>query len=137
VWQVRPAEVADMAAVEVLVAAVGGDLEDLRAEQFVVAAEDRSILGCGRLRPYPDCWELASLAVAAEAQARGIGGSVVNSLLEPHQGPIYLVCEDQEVGFFSRFGFRVIPTSHIPAGMRSKWQRYRAQAMPLNLMLRE
>jgi N-acetylglutamate synthase-like GNAT family acetyltransferase len=126
-----------MPAIEVLVAAVGGDLEDLREEQFVVAAEDRSILGCGRLRPHPDCWELASLAVAAEAQARGIGGSVVKSLLEPHQGPIYLVCEDQVVGFFSRFGFRVIPTSQIPAGLRSKWHRYRAQAMPLNLMLRE
>ena len=126
-----------MAAVEVLVAAVGGDLEDLREEQFVVAAEDRSILGCGRLRPHPDCWELASLAVEAEAQARGIGGSVVKSLLEPHQGPIYLVCEDQVVGFFSRFGFRVIPTGQMPAGLGSKWQRYRAQAMPLNLMLRE
>lgn len=126
-----------MAAIEALVAAVGGDLEDLQEEQFVVAAEDDTILGCGRLRPYPDCWELASLAVAAEAQTRGIGGSVVKSLLKPHEGPIFLICEDQVVGFFRRFGFRVIPTSQLPSGLGPKWQRYRAKATTLNLMLRE
>lgn len=126
-----------MAAIEALVAAVGGDLEDLREEQFVVAVEDRGILGCARLRPHPDCWELASVAVAAGAQARGIGGSVVKRLLEPRQGPIYLICEDHVVGFFRRFDFSIIPTSQLPSGLGPKWQRYRAQAMTLNLMLRE
>lgn len=126
-----------MAAIEALVAAVGGDLEDLREEQFVVAEGDRRVLGCGRLRPHSDCLELASLAVAVEAQARGIGASVVKSLLEPREGPIYLICEDQVVGFFRRFGFRGIPTSQLPSGLGPKWQRFRAQAMTLNLMLRD
>lgn len=126
-----------MAAIEALVAAVDGDLEDLRAEQFVVAEESRSIVGCARLRPHLDCCELASLAVAAGAQARGIGRSVVKRLLEPRQGPIYLICEDQVVGFFRRFGFRIIQTSQMPSGLGPKWQRYRATATTLNLMLRE
>ncbi len=74
-WRVRPAGVADLPAIEDLVAAVDGDREDLREDQFVVAAdEDGSILGSGRLIPYPGFCELASLGVRDGLRAGVLAG---------------------------------------------------------------
>jgi len=114
-----------------------GDRENLADDQFVVAEdEDRAILGCGRLRPYPDFCELASLAVVQEARARGVGREIVSSLLERYQGPIYLICEDNVVDFFRRFGFGLIPETDMPVGLRAKWEYFAALAGHMNVMWR-
>jgi N-acetylglutamate synthase-like GNAT family acetyltransferase len=122
----------------VLVASVGGDTEDLQPDQFVVAqGNDGTILGCGRLKPYPDCIELASLAVAIGWRSRGIGWAIVGKLLEQHQGTIHLICEDDVVEFFRRFGFQLLSSSEMPSGLLPKWRRYVAQVSHLNLMRRD
>lgn len=127
-----------MPAIESLVAAAEGDREGLREDQFVVAeADDGVILGCGRLRPYPGFCELASLAVSEQARARGVGRDIVNSLLARYQGAIYLICEDNVVDFFRRFGLERIPESEMPEGLRPKWDFFCSQAGAMNLMLRE
>ena len=137
-WQVRQALKTDMPAVQVLVAAVAGDQEGWQQDQFVVAeGKDGVILGCGRLRPYPAFCELASLAVSEEAQSRGVGRDIVNSLLARYQGAIYLICEDNVVDFFRRFGLERIPETGMPEGLRPKWDFYLSQAGAVNLMLRE
>ena len=41
-----------------------------------------------------------------------------------HEGPIYLICEDDVVDFFRRLGFVLIPMSEMLTGLQSKWQRY-------------
>ena len=66
-WIVEPARPGDLPAIAELVAAVGGDLEDLLAEQFLVGrVQQGTIVGCGRLKPYSGFYELASLAVDGE-----------------------------------------------------------------------
>ena len=126
-----------MAAIEALVTMVAGDREGLRADQFVVADdEDGALLGCGRLRPYPEFCEMASLAVAENVRAKGVGQAIVSSLLERYQGPIYLICEDDVVDFFRRFVFELVPETEMPVGLRPKWEYFCAHAASLNVMWR-
>lgn len=137
-WQVREARPEDLGAIRDLVSSVGGDLEVLRAEQFVVALDaQQQVIGCGRLKPYPGFCELASIAVRDEWRASGVGREVVSQLLKSHQGPVYLICEDDVVEFFRRFGFDLIPMSEMLPGLRSKWERYVAEVGHLNVMRRD
>ncbi len=116
---------------------VDGDQVDLAADQFVVAkGEDGKILGCGRLRPYPEFCEIASLAVADDVRANGIGRAIVSRLLERYAGTIYLICEDDVVEFFRRFEVSLHPESDMPDGLRPKWDYFCASAGSMNLMRR-
>jgi amino-acid N-acetyltransferase len=137
-WRVRPARADDLPGIRALVASVDGDLEDLQAQQFVVATDaDGQVIGCGRLKPYPGFCELASIAVQDEWRAAGVGRAVVQRLLESHHGPVYLICEDDVVEFFRRFGFDLVPRSEMAAGLQSKLERYIAQAGSINVMRRD
>ncbi len=136
-WSVRKASSEDMADIAKLVASVGGDLEDLQAEQFVVAQQGSGVvIGCGRLKPYSGFCELASLAVTPEWRASGVGREIVDELLKMQDGPIYLLCEDEVVEFFRRFGFGLMPMSTMLTGLQSKWERYLAEAGHINVMRR-
>mgnify|MGYP001249421644 FL=1 len=137
-WRVRPAGAEDLPAIEELVALVDGDGEDLQESQFVVVEDEAgSILGCARLRPYRGFRELASVAVRDGRRARGVGWEMVTTLSGRYQGPLYLVCEDREVGFFRRFGFVLIAPEDAPPGLAPKWRRYTAQIGRINVMRRD
>ena len=127
-----------MPAIEGLLASVDGDREDLRKDQFVVAEDhDGTILGCARLRPYHDICELASVAVRDGLRARGVGREMVARLLDRHPGPMYLICEDQTLDFFRRFGFDLTTPADPPAALAPKWRRCNAQAARINIMCRD
>ena len=131
------AKAADMPEIEELIAAVDGDRVDLATDQFVVAKSvDARILGCGRLRPYPDFCEIASMAVADDVRATGIGRAIVERLLEMYEGTIYLICDDDVVEFFRRFEFTMLPDSDIPDDLRYKWDYYCSPTGSMNLMRR-
>lgn len=137
-WQVREARAEDLTAIEKLVESVDGDLYQLDQGQFVVAeSQGGMILGCGRLRPYPEFCELASLAVDQEQRTNGVGRAIVTRLLELYTGDIYLICEDHVVSFFSRFGFRPAPLDEMPEGLQPKWQYFRNLVSSMNVMLLE
>jgi N-acetylglutamate synthase-like GNAT family acetyltransferase len=137
-WRVRPARPEDLPSIRELVTSVGGDLEDLQSKQFVVAADaEDKIIGCGRLKPYPGFCELASIAVSNGWRSTGVGKAVVRRLLESHQGPVYLICEDNVVEFFRRFGFDLVPRSEMASGLQSKLERYIAQVGNINAMRRD
>jgi len=137
VWEIEAAKAADLPEIDELIAAVKGDRADLGAEQFVVAkSEHARILGCGRLRPYPDFCEIASMAVADDVRANGIGRAIVSRLLERYAGTIYLICEDEVVEFFRRFEFELILEAEMPTGLRPKWDIFRPADGSLNLMRR-
>ena len=136
-WEIEAAKAADMPEIEDLIAAVDGDRVDLATEQFVVAkSEDAWILGCGRLRPYPEFCEIASLAVVDDSRATGIGRAIVECLLEMYEGTIYLICDDEVVEFFRHFKFTQLPESDIPDDLRPKWDYYCSPTEPMNLMRR-
>ena len=136
-WEIEAAKAADLPEIDELIASVNGDRVDLGAEQFVVAkSEDARILGCGRLRPYPEFCEIASMAVADDVRAKGIGRAIVSCLLERYTGTIYLICEDEVVEFFRRFGFEVAPEAEMPEGLRPKWEFFSTAEGSINLMRR-
>ena len=136
-WELEAAKAADLPEIDELIAAVNGDRVDLATDQFVVAkSEDARILGCGRLRPYPEFCEIASLAVADDVRAEGIGRAIVSRLLEQYTGTIYLICEDEVLEFFRRFGFESIPEAEMPPGLRPKWEFFRPAGGSMNLMKR-
>ena len=126
-----------MPAINQLVSSVGGDLYQLHAQEFLVAEDaGGTILGCGRLRPYPEFCELASLAVDQSIRTRGMGRAIVRALLDLYTGDIYLVCEDQAVEFFRLFGFRTMPQEDMPDGLRPKWQYFASRVGSMNVMVR-
>ncbi len=136
-WEIEAAKAADLPEIDELIDAVDGDRVDLASDQFVVAkSEDARILGCGRLRPYPEFCEIASLAVADDVRASGIGRAIVSRLLERYAGTIYLICEDEVVEFFRRFEFSLHPESDMPDGLRPKWDYFCSSAGSMNLMRR-
>ena len=136
-WEIEAAKAADLPEIDELIATVDGDRVDLATDQFVVAkSEDARILGCGRLRPYPEFCEIASMAVAEDVRAKGIGRAIVSRLLEQYSGIIYLICEDEVVEFFRRFEFRLLPASDVPDGLDTKWDYFRSLAGSMNLMTR-
>ena len=136
-WEIEAAKAADMPEIEDLIASVGGDRVDLATDQFVVAkSEDAWILGCGRLRPYPDFCEIASMAVADDVHATGIGRAIVERLLEMYEGTIYVICDDDVVEFFRRFEFSLLPESHMPEDLRSNWDYFCSATGSMNLMRR-
>ena len=136
-WEIEAAKAADLPEIDELIAAVNGDRGNLGAEQFVVAkSEDARILGCGRLRPYPEFCEIASLAVADDVRANGIGLAIVNRLLEMYAGTILLICEDEVVEFFRRFDFELILEAEMPTGLRPKWDFFRPADGSMSLMRR-
>ncbi len=94
------------------------------------------IVGCCRVKTYSGFYELASLAVDGEWRNSGVGRSLVAELVTRYPGPIYLICEDDVVDFFQRFGFVPIPMSGMLTGLQSKWQRYVAQLGHINVMRR-
>ena len=136
--QVREAGADDLPAIEKLVESVDGDLYQLEHGQFVVAqSESGTILGCCRLRPYPEFCELASLAVDQQQRTNGVGRAMVARLLELYPGDIYLICEDHVMNFFSHFGFRPVPVDEMPEGLQPKWQYFNSLASSMNVMLLE
>lgn len=139
-WLVEPARPGDLPAITELVEAVGGDLEDLLPEQFLVGRVGSTgrgkIVGCCRLKPYSGFHELASLAVDGEWRNSGVGRSLVAGLVAWYEGPIYLICEDDVVDFFRKFGFVLIPMPEMPTGLQAKWQRYVDQLGHINVMRR-
>ncbi len=136
-WEIESAKAADLPEIDELIATVGGDRVDLATDQFVVAkSEDARILGCGRLRPYPEFCEIASLAVADDVRASGIGRAIVSRLLERYAGTIYLICEDEVVEYFRRFDFSVLPESDMPDGLRPKWDYFSPLEGSMNVMRR-
>lgn len=123
----RPARIADMAEVEALIngfAARNLMLPKTREQlvrnfrEFVVAVDEQDrVLACGGLRIFSEgLAEIVSLAVDERAHGLGLGGRVVELLLEEArplglEAVFALTLRD---GFFHRLGFRTVPKEQFP-----------------------
>jgi amino-acid N-acetyltransferase len=125
---VRPASIADMLQVEPMIngfAAQNLMLPKTREQlvrlfrEFVVAADEHGrVVGCGGLRIFsPTLAEVISLAVAPETQGLGVGGRVVEQLVEDAEmlGITTVFALTLRDGFFHRLGFRTVPKEMFPA----------------------
>ena len=125
---VRPARIADMLQVEPLINGFAAQNLMLPKTQeqlvrlfreFVVAVDENGrVLGCGGLRIFsPSLAEIISLAVDPATQGTGLGGRIVERLVEDAEmlgiGTVFaLTLRD---GFFHRLGFATVPKEMFPA----------------------
>jgi amino-acid N-acetyltransferase len=125
---IRPATIADMLQVEPLIngfAAQNLMLHKTREQlvrlfrEFVVAADEHGrVVGCGGLRIFsPTLAEVISLAVDPVTQGTGIGGRIVDRLVEDAEmlGITTVFALTLRDGFFHRLGFRTVPKEMFPA----------------------
>ena len=86
-------------------------------QQFRVAEVDGRVLGCGALHVlWEDLAEVRTLAVHEDAVGRGIGGLVLEALLQDARdlGIDRVFCLTFEVAFFTRHGFSPIEGQAVP-----------------------
>lgn len=125
---VRAATIADMLQVEPMInrfAAQNLMLPKTREQlvrlfrEFVVAVDEHGrVLGCGGLRIFsPTLAEVISLAVDPATQGMGIGGRIVDQLMEDAEelGIDTVFALTLRDNFFHRLGFRTVPKEMFPA----------------------
>ncbi len=86
-------------------------------DTFVVAVDAHGLIGCGALRvDTPTLAELCSLAVAESYHGRGVGGMIVESIVERAQalGIPQLFALTLRERFFNRLGFRTGLIADVP-----------------------
>ena len=84
----------------------------LRAERFVVAVRNRTIVGCAELAPLsPQVAEVRSLVVAPSARSLGAGGMLVDELRARarRDGFDKLCAFTHAPGYFMPMGFSIVP----------------------------
>ena len=115
--EVRRARTADVRGIQALVDANTAERRLLEkatvtlyedVQEFFVAVDGDHVVGCGALHVlWEDLAEVRTLAVAPSVQGRGIGGALLQRLIENARdlGVRRLFCLTFEVDFFARHGF--------------------------------
>jgi amino-acid N-acetyltransferase len=122
----RPAALADLAALERFIAAYSSDgtlLPRTRANlrthwrEFVVLEHAGEIAGCGALQPVDrHLAEVRSVAVRPDLRGAGHGGRIVERLVERAAtlGLRSVFCLTRRVDFFARHGFQIVAKEKFP-----------------------
>ena len=145
--EIRRATTRDVAGIRALVDQYAGEVllekatvtlyEDV--QEFWVASEGERVLGCGALHVlWEDLGEIRTVAVDRTAKRRGIGGLVVDRLIEHGRdlgiGRIFVLTF--ETAFFASRGFREIegtPVSpEVYAELRRSYDRGVAEFLDLS-----
>jgi amino-acid N-acetyltransferase len=120
---IRPAEAADLAAVEALLVAASLPTSGVgqMGDALLVAEVDGALAGAAGLEVYSGAGLLRSVVTAPAWRGHGIAGLLVERLLaiawERGLRRVYLLTETAG-GFFPRFGFRAIPRADVEAAVR-------------------
>lgn len=106
-FRIRPALEGDSRDILKLVLQAGINPLGLKWERFTVAVNtEDQVVGCGQLKPHRDgSLELASLAVQEEWRGQGVGGALIESLIERASEELWLMCRSPLTELYARFGF--------------------------------
>ena len=121
-WQIRPAHMNDLPAIERLLAAAALPLDGVAEGlgEFLVAVAGNRIIGSAGLEIYGGNALLRSVAVDAGMRDRGIGLALVQAMLSAARVQrferVYLLTTGA-VDFFARSGFAVIQRQSLPFGV--------------------
>ena len=95
------------------------DANDLKAEQFITIRADGRIIAFGRVRPYKETFELATVAVIEEHRGNGLGQAIARELIRRFpQDEVYVVTD--LIGYWERLGF--VRTEILPPELEEKRQ---------------
>ena len=117
---IRPATENDQPAIRHLIAEVRLPRMNLQWPNFVVAEEDREMVGMGQVKSHGDgSRELASIAVVPKRQGEGFGTAVIKALLAREAGVVlHLSCRRELEGYYERFGFKCLEPAAFPPYFR-------------------
>ena len=130
--EVRRARTADVPGIRALVDAFTGDRRLLAkamvnlyedVQEFFVAVDGDRVVGCGALHVlWEDLAEVRTLAVAADAQGRGVGSALLRRLVENARelGVRRLFCLTFETDFFGRHGFVPVDDVLVDPSVRAE-----------------
>ncbi len=119
-YSLRPARAADSPAIHALIKEADINFTGLDWQRFVLAVDEQDTpIGCGQIKPHRDgSQELASIAVTAGWQGRGVARALIEHLMASHSGPLYLMCDNELPPFYERFGFRILGMDEMPRYFR-------------------
>jgi amino-acid N-acetyltransferase len=115
---VRKATAADQWKIRWMVFREGIDPTALHWSHFLVAEHAGSIVGIGQIRPSAN--ELGSLAVSPAYRRQGVGGKLIQALIQQVDGDVYLECAATLVPYYARHGFTEISPQQAPPALRRK-----------------
>lgn len=121
--EVRSARVADLPAVETLLAANELPLEGVRDNfaRFLVAEEDGLVVGAVGLETFDSVGLLRSAVVARDHRGTGVGRQLVEQVLERAEregvNEVYLLTTTAE-DYFPRFGFDLTDRDGVPDALK-------------------
>jgi N-acetylglutamate synthase-like GNAT family acetyltransferase len=143
-YSLRQATAADARAIRRMISTVHINPTGLSWHRFILAIDSQgTIIGCGQLKPHSDgSLELASIAVLPEWRGRGVARSIIEYLLEPHLGKLYLTCRAELGSLYQKFGFQVVESAEMPpyfkrvSGLVNLFPRLKRQSDRLLVMRR-
>ena len=112
----RPATAADQKCIVAIIRAARINPFDLKWPHFTLAVDDASgeIVGTIQIKLHGDgSRELASLAVVAQWQGKGLARRLIEDLLARTPGTLYLTCRSSLGGLYTKFGFRPLGQSEM------------------------
>ena len=118
---IRPARAEDQAAITAMVREAHLNPMDLRWSRFLIAEDEKGIVGVGQIRPHPGALELASLVVREDRHGTGVGGQLIRALSAQSQGTPVLFCRPPLESYYARFGFRAIGVKEAPPSLRTRY----------------
>ena len=115
---IRPATVDDQSAIHKIVRSAKINPRGLVWDRFLVATTvDGAVVGVAQIKLHDHgTRELASIAVTPSHMKMGIAALLIDALIEPETGDLFLYCERGLAHFYRRFGFvetaddRSVPT---------------------------
>src|SRR5437667_2028473 len=100
------------------------DAERLEPEQFITIREGARIIACGRIKPYEQTYELASVWVAEDQRGRALGAKITRELVRRFPQDEVYITTDAAVGlpaYYERLGF--LRTQILPDELVAKIKR--------------
>ena len=119
---VHPAQRGDLAAIQDLLVARALPTEGVEdhLQDFLVAGEGGSLLGCAGFEHYGQIGLLRSVAVASSVAGRGLGHALVEAVISRAGSEgvetLYLLTTTAR-DYFSRMGFEVITRAELPGAL--------------------
>lgn len=101
--------------------------EDLETHlaNFLVALENKQVIGCAGYEIYEDVGLLRSVAVAPEHQGKGIGHILIeriNQKAKKNGIKEFYLLTDSASDFFEKFGFNIIPRKEVDERIKKTYE---------------
>ncbi len=120
-YTIRSARADEEAIIKALIRSEHLDPLNVHWPNFLVADESERIIGIGQIKPYPSGRELGSLAVIPDRRQSGVGGALINALIEREGGPLLLFCLAFREPYYAKFGFRRVGLAGLPGEFKLKY----------------